>query len=97
MEEYLDEEQLTEDEEHNQPTMEQEEQKDPRIPKNQCEKNHPSGQIIGYNDVGIGTRRRQSRRNEQVHFSLLSTIEPRTFAKAPSDEEWVKEMEEELD
>ena len=99
MEEKLDEnvEQLTEDEEHNQPTVEQEEQRVQQIPKSWYQKNHPLDQIIGDKDVEIGTRRRQSGRNEQVHFSLLSTIEPGTFAEASTDEHWVKAMEEELD
>ena len=70
------EEQLTKYEEQNQPTVEQEEQKDQRIPKNWYQKNHPSDKIIGDKDVEIGTKRRQSGRNEHVHFSLLSTIEP---------------------
>ena len=76
MEEHLDEEQLPKDEEENQPIVEQEEQKDQPKSKNWYQKNHPSDQIIADKDVEIGTRRRQSRRNEQVHFSLLSTIEP---------------------
>ena len=66
MEEKLDEneEQIMEDEEPNQPTVEQEEQKAQWIPKNVCQKNHPIDQIIGDKDVGIGTRRRQSERNK---------------------------------
>ena len=70
------EEQLSEDEEHNQPTVEKEEQKDQHIPKNRCQKNHTLDQMIGDKDAEIGTRRRLSGRNEQVHFSLLSTTEP---------------------
>ena len=64
MEEHLDEEQLTKDEEQNQPNVEQEEQKDQHIPKNRCQKNHPLDQIIGDKDAIIGSRRRLSRRNE---------------------------------
>ena len=90
-----DEEQLTEDEELNQPTIEQEEQKDQLTPKNWYQKNHPSNQIISDKDARIGTRRRQSGRNEQVHFSLLSTIELETFVESSTDEHWVKAMEEE--
>ena len=99
MEEQIDEneEQPMEDEEHNQPTVEQEEHKDQQIPKNWHQKNNHSDEIIGDKDAGIRTRRRQSRRNEQVHFSLLSTIEPGTFAQANTDEHWVKAMEDELD
>ena len=77
--------------------VEQEEHKDQQTPKNWYHKNHSSDQITGDKDVRIGTRRRQFGRNEQVHFSLLSTIEPRTFAEASTDEHWVKVMEEELD
>ena len=99
MEEQLDEneEQLTKDEQQNQPTVEQEAQKDQNIPMNWYHKNHASDQMIGDKEVGIGTGRRRSGRNEQVHFSLLSTTEPRTFAEASTDEQWVKAMEEELD
>ena len=89
-----DEEKLTEDEELNQPTVEQEEQKYHPSSKNWYQKNHPLDQIIGDKDVRIGTRRRRSRRNEQVHFSLLSTTEPGTFAEANTYEQWVKAMEE---
>ena len=98
MEEQLDEneEQCMENEERNQLTVEQEEQGDQEIPKNRYQKNHPSDQIIGDKNVEIGTRRRQSGRNEQVHFSLLSTTELGTFTEASTDEQWFKEMEEEL-
>ena len=61
------------------------------------DKNNPLYQIIGDKDDGTGTRRILSRKNEQVHFSLLSTTKPGTFAKASIDEQWVKAMEEELD
>ena len=77
--------------------MEQEEEGDQQIPRNQYQKNHPLDQIIGDKDVEIGTRRRQSGRNEQVNFSLLSTTEPGNFAEIGTDEHWIKEMEEELD
>ena len=77
--------------------MEQEEQRDQQIPKNWYQKNHPSYQIISDKDAGIATRIRQSGRNEQVHFSLLSTTQPRNFIEASTNEHWVKEMEEELD
>ena len=97
MEEQIDEEQLLEDEEQSHPTMEQEEHKDQQIPKNRLQKNHPIDQIIGDKNSIIGTRRRLSKRNEQVHFSLLSTTEPRNFAYSNIDEQWVKAMEEELD
>ena len=66
--------------------MEQEEQKDQHIPKNRCQKNHPLDQIIGDKDARIGTRGRLFGRNEQVHFSLLSMIEPWTFVEASTDE-----------
>ena len=68
--------------------------KDQQTPKNWYQNNHPSNQIIGDKDAGIGTRRRQSVRNEQVHFSLLSTTELGTFAEANTYEQWVKDMEE---
>ena len=55
--------------------------------------------IIGDKNAGIETRkdRRQVRRQEQVYFSLLSTVEPSNFAEASADEHWVKAMGEELD
>ena len=89
---YENEEKLMKDEQHSQPTVEQKEQKDQ--PTHQ--KYHPLDPIISDKDAIIGTRRRQSRRNEQVHFSLLSTTEPRTFAEASTNERWVKAMQEEL-
>ena len=97
MEEQIVEEKLMKDEEQNQPIVEQEEQKDQQIPKNRFHKNHPLDQIIGDKDAETGTTRILSGINEKVHFSLLSTIEPRTFAKVSTNEQWVKEMEKELD
>ena len=94
MEEQLDEEQLSEDEEQNQPTVEQEEHKYQQIPKNKCENNHPLDQIIGDKDARIGTRRRLFGRNEKAHFSLLFTTELGTFVESSTSEQWVKEMEE---
>ena len=47
---------------------------------------HPLDQIIGDKDARIRTRRRLCGGNEQVHFSLLSTTKPGTFADASIDE-----------
>ena len=41
-------------------------------------------------------RRRQVQTPEQVHLSLLSTVEPSNFEEARNDEHGIKEMEEEL-
>ena len=53
MEEKLDEEQLSKDEEQNHPIVEQEEHKDQHIPKSRFQKNNPLDQIIGDKDVEI--------------------------------------------
>ena len=41
-------------------------------------------------------RRREVHTLEQVHLSLLSTVEPRNFEESKNDEHWIKEMEEEV-
>ena len=35
--------------------------------------------------------------SEQVHLSLLSTVEPNNFADVSQDDNWMKAMHEELD
>ena len=54
-------------------------------------------QIIGNVDEGVSTRKVRKIVSEQVHLSLLSTIEPNNFADASQDENWMKAMHEELD
>ena len=41
-------------------------------------------------------RRNQFQTPEQVHLSLISIVEPSNFEEAKNDEQWIKEMEEEL-
>ena len=41
-------------------------------------------------------RRKQAQTPEQVHLSLLSTVEPSNFEEAKRNEHWIKPMEEEL-
>jgi HrpA-like RNA helicase len=41
-------------------------------------------------------RRKKAQTPEQVHLSLLSIVEPIFFEEVKKDEQWIKEMEEEL-
>jgi hypothetical protein len=66
-------------------------------PKTWYQKNHPSKQIIGTVDEGVSTRKVRKFVSEQVHLSLLSTVEPYNFVDASQDESWMKAMHEELD
>jgi hypothetical protein len=60
------------------------------------QKNHPSDQIIENKDAEVDTRRK-IHSPEQIHLTLLSTIEPNCFEEARKDEFWNKAMDEELD
>ena len=68
----------------------------PKTPSKQVQKNHPSDQIIGNNDVGVETRKR-IHSPKQTHLTLLYTIEPNCFEEANKDEFWNKAMDEKLD
>jgi hypothetical protein len=59
------------------------------------QKNHPSDQIIGNKDVRFETIRR-IHSPEQLHLTLISTIEPSSFEEANKDEFWIKAMDEEF-
>ena len=77
--------------------MEQDEKGDQYIPRYWYQEKYPLEQIIGDQNVVIGTRIIQTQRNQEVHFSSLSTTELITFAESSTDEHWIKAMEEELD
>jgi hypothetical protein len=77
-------------------TEEQVQQVSPKTPNKRVHKNHPSDQIIGKKDAGVGSRRKICS-PEQTHIALLSTIEPNCFEEAKKDEFWNKAMNEELD
>eukprot|EP00253_Pinus_taeda_P014397 PITA_14397 len=69
-----------------------------KAPKEWYQKNHPSKQISGDLNEGIGTRRNhQLRVPQQAHLALLATFEPNNFEEASQDEHWVPAMNEELD
>ena len=55
-------------------------------------RDHPDDLIIGDIEDGIQLRETQRRR----YLSLLSTIEPKKFIEAHTDESWAKEMSDEL-
>ena len=58
-----------------------------KTPKRWVQKNQPLEHIIGDKSVGMETRRRrQVHTLEQVHFPLLSTVEPSSFEEARNDE-----------
>ena len=57
------------------------------------QKNHLETQIICDKDAGVSTRRKLLF-NEQV---LLSVAEPKNFAEARKNDDWIKSMNEELD
>jgi hypothetical protein len=61
------------------------------------QKNHPASQIIGEKDKGVQTKRKLIKTTEQSHIALISMLEPKNFNEANIDDQWVKEMNEELD
>jgi transposase InsO family protein len=85
-------------EEESQSEEENEEEASPRqeskAPSRRVQRDHPESQIIGNKSVGVETRRRLTYESEQA---MLSLIEPKTFAEASKDEDWIKAMNEELD
>lgn len=60
------------------------------------QKNHCEHQIVGDKNEGVKTRRRLSKASEHVNICLLSEFEPKIFSDACKDEQWMKNMEEEL-
>jgi hypothetical protein len=68
----------------------------PNTPSKQAEKNHPLDLIIGNKDAGVETGKIICS-PEQMHLTLLSTIEPNNFEEANNDEFLNKAMDEKLD
>ena len=78
--------------------QEQQEEAPPKRTKEWIQKNHPSNQIIGDINEGIGTRKgRQLCSSQQAHIAFLATFEPSSFEEASQNEHWVAAMNEELD
>ena len=60
-------------------------------------KNLSEDLIIGDKNVGVGTRRRYlTDTTKEVHFSLLSQVEPNCFDEYKDDEHLIKSMGEEF-
>ena len=85
------------EEEKREDSQESEDEDSPRLDTKasyrRIQKNHPETQIIGDKDVGVSTRRKLIF-NEQ---DLLSVVEPKKFAKASKNDDWITTMNEELD
>ena len=60
-------------------------------------KNHPESQIIGNKNEGVQTRRKLLKELEQCYIAFLSIIEPEKFYESSEDEDWIKDMNKELD
>jgi hypothetical protein len=75
-------------------TNQQEEEKSPLII---VRKNHPENQIIGDINKGVQTRRKLIKDSEQSHVAFLSMIEPIFFYEANQHDDWIRDMNEELD
>ena len=54
-------------------------------------------QIIGDINKGVQTRRKLIKDSEQSHVSFLSMIEPKFFYEASPYDDWIRDMNEELD
>lgn len=67
-----------------------------KTPTRYVQKNHSKNHIIGDKNSGVQNQRRIERENEQVHFALLSKIEPSSYIEASKEQVWVDVMEEEL-
>ena len=67
-----------EDEEDQTEVEEQVQQVPPKTPSRRVQKNHPSEHIIGNKDARVETRRRICS-PEQLHLTILSSIEPNNF------------------
>jgi hypothetical protein len=60
-------------------------------------KNHPENQIIGDINKGVQIRRKLIKDSEQSHVAFLAMTEPKIFEEASQDDNWIREMNEELD
>jgi hypothetical protein len=72
-------------------------QKEAKSPLRIIRKNHPENQIIGDINEGVQTRRKLIKDSEQSHVAFLSMTEPKNFEEASQDDDWIREMNEELD
>jgi hypothetical protein len=72
-------------------------QKDAKSPLRIIRKNHLENQIIGDINEGVQTRRKLIKDKEQSHVAFLSMIEPTNFEEASKEEDWIREMNEEMD
>lgn len=78
--------------------QEQQQEVPPKRTKEWIQKNHPSNQIIGDINEGIGTRKgRHLRSSQQAHITFITTFEPSSFEEAGENLHWVAAMNEELD
>ena len=66
----------------------------PKDPSKRIQKNHPKSQIIGDKSARVETRRKLILESEQEMFSM---VEPKPFSEVGKNEDWIKEMNEELD
>jgi hypothetical protein len=60
-------------------------------------KNHPENQIIRDINEGVHTRRKLIKDTEQSHVAFLSMTKPTNFEEASQEEDWIREMNEEMD
>jgi hypothetical protein len=72
-------------------------QKEAKSPLRIIIKNHPENQIIGDINEGVQTRRKLIKDLEQSHVAFLSMTEPKSFEEARQEDNWIREMNEELD
>eukprot|EP00253_Pinus_taeda_P005134 PITA_05134 len=78
--------------------QEQQQEAPPKRKKEWIQKNHPSNQITGDINEGIGTRKdRQLRSSQQAHIDFLATFDHSNFEEASQNDHWVAAMIEELD
>jgi len=66
-----------------------------KTPSRYVQKNHQETQILGQKEVGVQTRRTNTKASR--YLALLSSTEPQNINEACKDECWVKAMNEELE
>lgn len=57
-------------------------------------RNHPVDQIVGDLNIGVQTRRKPLNPCTQTHIYFLLMMEPKNFAQASQDDNWLKAMHE---
>jgi hypothetical protein len=72
-------------------------QKEAKSPLRIVRKNHPENQIIGDINKGVQTRRKLIKDSKQSHVALLSMNEPKNFDESSQHDDWIREMNEDLD